>query len=480
MIYRLKPIVTASTTFGCLLLLTLVSGVMEAIAAGDGVSAADYPSLQTAIDENPGGVIYVPPGQYELTAPLMIQHDGTVLQGFGRISQTNPELPVVRVDHADNVVLRDLVLTRPAETAETVHAGVYAEGCKGLRIQNVSVIDNWTRLAAIRLEGCVNGLIEGCEITNYKRISIDDRSTSPLSGYAFRCIDGAGIGVSNSVATSILNNRVIENRLLPTREMMKEHGLGELIEGKVPTKFGELGLWVQKLGYAKHWHQGSAIVVTGPEITSFTRISGNYIENCAQGIDIHSDNFICTENTVTHGMMGMKAMHGSRNGIISRNVFSHVDNWGIMLGPGTASHAAQPAVDDKPERRANADGGVIISGNIISDFGYGHEFWNWAETEDGDAAVSAAIRIERGQLADNPPLSDVLIEGNIVTNAGDEGSVKDGEVVKSKPRYRYAVIIDTAAPNSGETHYPTNIRIAGNLFEPGASGICNVPLPDQK
>ena len=459
------------------LLLAFSMGLAPAVVSAAGVSSADYPSIHAAIDENPGGIINIPPGDHPISAPLVIRHDGTVVEGFGRIMQTNAEAPIIRIDHADNVVVRDLTLCRPAEAAETNQAGVYAEQCHFLRLEGLRVTDNWTRFAAIRLQGSSNGLIEKCHITNYKRVSVDDRTASPLLGYAFRCIDGTGIGVSDCAATSILNNRIIEHRLLPTREKMKEHKLGELIDGQVPTKFGELGLWVQRAGVAKHWHQGSAIAVTGPESTTFTRISGNYIENSAQGIDIHSDNFICTENIVNHGMMGMKAMHGSRNGIIARNVFSHVDNWGIMLGPGTASHPAELATDDKPERRVNADGGIIISGNVISDFGGGHEFWNWA-SDDADKAVPAVIRIERGQLATNPPLSDVLIEGNIITNSGDEGTVEDGEVRHPKPRYRYNVLIDTAPSGSGETHYPTNIRIVDNLFDPGLDGICNVPIPE--
>jgi hypothetical protein len=443
-------------------------------AAGARVSARDYPSLQTAIDENPGGVIEVPTGDYDISAPLMIQHSGTVLQGFGRIVQTNPDAAIIRIDHADNVVLQDLALCRPPDKAETGQAGIYAEGCESIRLESLRVTENWTRYAAIRLQNCSNASVSNCIITNYKRVSVDDRTASPLLGYAFRCIDGTGIGVSDCSSTTILNNRIIETRLLPTREVFEHHGLGRLVEGRQPTKFGELGRWVERAGFARHWHQGSAIAVTGPERTKFTRISGNYIENAAQGIDIHSDNFICTENVVNHGMMGMKAMHGSRGGIIARNIFSFVDNWGIMLGPGTASHGSEPATEGKPAQQPNADGGVIISGNLISNFGEGHEFWNWAE-DDPQQAVSAVIRIERGQLASNPPLSDVLIEGNVIADSGDDAH-QEGEAPQDKAKYHYAVVIDRAPSGSGERHYPQNIRVVDNLFKPGLEGISNVPI----
>jgi len=465
---------------GCCLALTLAPGPITRVAlAGGIVSAADYPSLQAAIDENPGRTINVAPGDHTIDAPLTIQHDRTVVEGGGRIVQTNPEAPIVRIASADHVMLRELTLARPAEGPDTDQPGIYAEQSDYLKLKDLRVIDNHSRTAAVRLEASSHGRIENCEVVNYKRITVDDRTLGPLYGYAFRCIDGTGIGVSSCIGTFILNNRIIENRLLPTRETADEHHLGQLTQGKAPTKFGELGRWVEKASFAQHWHQGSAIAVTGPEHTRFTRISGNYIENSAQGIDIHSDNFICTENTVNHGMMGMKAMHGSRNGIIANNLFSHVDLWGIMLGPGAASHHAQTGQDGLSERPANADGGIIVTGNVISDFGGGHEFWNWGG--DGpDAAASAVIRIERGQLAANPALSDVLIQGNIITNAGDEGVVKDGQVTNPKPRYRYAVLIETQPADSTEGHYPANIRVGENLFEPGLDGICNVPLPSIK
>ncbi len=440
------------------------------------VSAADYPSLQAAIDDNPGGTIFVPPGEHQISAPLVIQHERTVVYGFARIVQTNSEAPIVRIERAANVVLRDLTLSRPADAPDTEHQAVDAQRSDHLRLEGLRILDNHTRSAAIRLEDSSHGRIENCEITNYKRIAIDDRSQKPLLGYAFRCIDGTGIGVSDCVGTFILNNRIIERRILPTRKIQEQHHLGQLIEGKLPTKFGELGRWVQEAGFAQHWHQGSAIFVTGPNHTTFTRISGNYIENAAQGIDIHSDNFICTDNIVNHGMMGMKAMHGSRNGIIARNLFSHVDNWGIMLGPGSASRPAEAAHDDRPAREANSDGAMVVSDNVIANFGGGHEFWNWGGTGP-DAAASAVIRVERGQLSTNPPLSDVLIKGNIITNSGDEGVVENGQVTHPKPRYRYAVLIDSPPAGSGDRHYPVNIRVIDNLFDPGLNGLCNIPLP---
>ena len=466
-----------SLFLGAGLICCMASTASWAAARGE-VSTADYPSLQAAIDANPGGAIVVPAGDHPIDKPVVINTNGTVLTGFGRILQTNNDAAIVRIENASDVILRDLTLARAADAEDTAQPGVYLEDTKNVRVEGVKVIDNHSYAGSIRLRNCSNACIENCYILNYKRIGIDDRTRSPELGYAFQCIDGTGISVGDCVGTMILNNRVIEQRLLPTRENMEKYGLGKLIEGKMPTKFGPLGLWVEKAGMAKHWHQGSAILVSGPEKTTFSRISGNYIENAAQGMDIHSDNFICTENTVNRGMMGMKAMHGSRYGIIARNIFSHVDNWGIMLGPGTASHAAQAAAGEKPPRTSNSDGSIIVANNVISDFGRGLEFWNWAG--DGpDAASTAVFRFERGQEATNPPLSNVLVEGNIITNSEDELG-PNGEAIHPKPRYNYAVLIDAAPKESKELHYPVNIKVIDNLFIAGQQGVSNVPIPQSR
>lgn len=468
-------VVTANILQLWLTSVTLAAAPNGAAAIG-GVSASDYPSLQAAIDANPGGMIVVPSGDHAISQSLIVRHDGTVLCGFGRIVQTASDQEVIRVEDADHVVLRDLTLMRPAGADDTDRAALSVVGSDHIRIEGVRLLENHSSSAAIRLRSSSYGRIENCFILNYKRVSIDDRTRSPLLGYAFRCIDGTGISVAECHGTQILNNRIIEQRLLPTRENMEKHRLGELVDGRMPTKFGELGRWVERAGYARHWHQGSAIAVTSPEKTSLTRISGNFMENCAQGIDIHSDNFICTENTVHCGMMGMKAMHGSRHGIISRNLFNRVDNWGIMLGPGTASHAAEPGNERQTGRPANSDGSIIVSGNVISDFGGGLEFWNWGGSEP-EAASSAVIRFDRGQLPTNPPLSHVLVEGNMIIPADEQLNDK-GEVVETRPRYNYAVLIESPPADSTDQHYPTDIRIVNNLFVPGRQGLSNVPIPN--
>ena len=96
--------------------------------------------------------------------------------------------------------------------------------------------------------------------------------------------------------------------------------------------------------------------------------------------------------------------------------------------PGAASHPAQAATADKPAVKENGDGGSIIANNIIADFGRGHSHWIWGD--DG-----TPIRFDNGQMPDDPPLNDVVVQGNMVYDSGRDDAPVEG------PRYRYAVRI---------------------------------------
>ena len=343
--------------------------------------------------------------------------------------------------------LRDLTLTRPEGKMETRAEGILASNCQDLRIDDVRVSDNRTASAAIVLNECRESQVRGCIVENYSRISVDDRTASDHYGYAFDCIDGSGITVRSCKATVIHGCRVIERRLLPTPEVQQRFGLGKFVK-KNAVKGTLISQQTWDEGRVPNWHQGSGIVVTGPEDTEFTQILGNYIENAAQGIDIHADHVIISENIVNNAFIGMKAMHGSRNVIITGNQFARNDLWAIGLMPGAASHPAQAG---KPETD-NSDGGSIIANNVISDFGHGHAHWVWGSEH-------SPFKFDTGQDPDDPPLTDVIIQGNIVHNSG-------------APRYRYAVILP------GGPRGPKGLHFSGNIFAAGTAGIANTKLPE--
>lgn len=423
-----------------------------------GAEPGAQPPLQAALDAQPGHIVHVPPGEHFIDDALTIRHAGSGLAGPGRIVQANAGASIIRVQ-ADDVTVEGLTLVRAAGAETSTQHAIEAVDCKGLTLRNLTVRDNRSNAGTVYLRGCRDSRVEGCRIVNYKRIAVDDRTASPLYGYAFRVIDGTGILAADCKGLTVQNNHVIEDHLYPTPETQAAHGLGQLTEGAHPTKKGRLA---PPGDYASNWHQGSAIVVTGPLETDHVLVTGNYIRNAAQGIDLHADRVVCSHNVIDHAFIGIKCMHGSRHVIISHNNLSHNDLWGIVMMPGTASHPAEAATAGRPPRPANYTSGNLIAHNVFSDFGYGYDYHVWQ----GNGAV---IMLDSGQLPENPVMFDVLIQGNIVYNTGADGLLEEGQPVDHAPRYRYAVQIATEPR-------PEGLRFSGNLFHPGRDGVSNMDL----
>lgn len=408
-----------------------------AVVASD-PSVADYPSIQAALDANPNRMLFVPAGDYTIQDKIRIRGERSGLFGPGRIIQESDNQPIIEIENADGAEIRDLTLTRPEGRMETNNEGVLAIKCRDLVIDNVRVIDNRTRSGAIALRDSQNCRISRCLVRNYMRVTIDDRTKSEGYGYAFNCTDGTGISVSYSTGTLIEGNRIIEANLVPTPEIKAKHKLGDFVK-KNAQKGSIVNQVLWDAEYTDNWQQGSGLIVTAPEVSDLTRILGNHIENAAQGIDLHADHVIVSNNVIVNSFMGMKAMHGSRNVIITGNQFIKNSLWAIGLMPGAAANSE------------NFDGGSIIANNIISDFGHGDAHWIWGDER-------SPIKFDTGQQPDDPPLTDVIITGNIVHSIG-------------KPRYKFAVILPTG------TNAPRGLHFSNNLFHPGTEGVANTELP---
>lgn len=442
--------------------LLFVMGIPQATGqergqAAPAASAAGYNSIQEAIDANPGRIVYVPPGDYEITEKIRLRTDNSGLCGPGRIIQKNTAVPIVEIEDAAGVQLRDLILTRPEGRMDTETEAVLVIRCRDVVLDKFQILDNRTRSAAIALRDCRHCQIRFCLVRNYMRITIDDRTANGDWGYAFRCIDGTGISVRSSVGTSIQSCRVVEHHLLPTPEVKEKFHLGEFVKKNAARgRLVSQDTWDGE--YVDNWHQGSAIIVTSPTTSDFTQILGNYIENAAQGIDLHADHVIVSHNVVNNAFVGMKAMHGSRNILVTGNQFCKNDLWSIGMMPGAASYSARPVSPGAKTIISNVDGGSIIANNIISDFGHGNAHWVWGDT-------GTPLRFDAGQKPENPPLSDVIVQGNIVYCAGSATTGSDAP--EEPPRYKYAVRVETSV---------RGLRFSNNIFHAGTEGVSNVPL----
>lgn len=423
--------------------LSLCFALLSFSATAADLSVTAYASIQAALDANPNRMLFVPAGDYSITEKIRIRGERSGLFGPGRIIQQNSEQPIIEIENAAGAEISGLTLTRSEGKMDTRSEGILAMKCRDLVIDHVRVLDNHSKSGAILVTDSQGTRISRCLVRNYMCVAIDDRTQGTVSGYAFRCSDGTGIMVRYCTGTLIEGNHVVETVFSAAKEVRDRYKLGDFVK-KNPEKGPHLSQQAWDAGYTDNWRQGSAIQVTAPETSDFTRIIGNHIENAAQGIDLHCDHVIVANNIVNHAHIGMKAMHGSRNVLITGNQFSRNDLWAIGLMPGAAAH---PAAEGKPE---NSDGGSIIANNIISDFGHGDAHWMWGTER-------SPFKFDAGQDADDPPLTDVLVQGNLVHNPGP-------------PRYIYDVIIATEA--SG----PRNLHFSNNVFPPGTRGVCNKEL----
>jgi hypothetical protein len=447
-----------------LAILIVATAFATAPARGDspdrtGPSARDYPTIQAAIDANPGRPVHLPAGDYEVSEAIRINKDRSGLLGPGRIVQTNPDRPIVRVDGASGVQIRGVTLTRPEGKRETTHEAVIAIGCRDLVIDDVQVIDNRTRTAAVELRNCAASQVRHCLVRNYQCVSVDDRTANAELGYAFKCIIGTGVLIREGRGILIEGNRVVEDEMIATPERKSKYDLGRYTKKNATRgRLASAKDWADD--YTQNWHQGTAIHIASPESTDYTQVIGNYIENAGQGIDVHADHVTLANNIVNDALIGMKAMHGSRHVVIVGNQFSKTSLWSIGLMPGAASHAARPAEGRKKAVGQNIDGGSIIANNIISDFGYGHTYWIRGVPDAG-----APIRFDAGQTPENPPLSEVVVQGNIVSDAGRDLAPP------APPRFKYAVLVEQGGPNA-----PRGLHFSNNILHAGTRGVSNVEL----
>ena len=446
-------------------IVTILVLCSHCVAGGADVSTKDYPSIQAAIDANPGREIHVPAGDHSVAMTIRITGEGTSLVGSGRILMTDPARHILEIEHARNIRIEGLTFSRPEGKMETQKEGLLVSDARDVTLERVKVIDNHTRSGSIRLSDVRNGRILNCEVRNYMSIAIDDRTQNvALLGYAFRCIDGTGIVCDRCRGTLIQGNHIIEENLRPTPEIKAKHQLGKFTK-KNSTKGSLISQEVWDAEYTNNWHQGSGLIVTGPTQSDLTRILGNHIENAAQGIDLHSDHVIVANNIVNNAFIGLKAMHGSRNVLITGNQFSRNVLWAVGLMSGSGASPGVPAEGDRPAVAANVDGGSLIANNIVSQFGYGDSYWMWKD------ASRAVFRFDNGQEPTDPSLRDVLVVGNVISNPDADEHPEAIDDPKDSPRYHYAVRIESGRDNS-----PRNLHFSNNFLPAGSQGVSNTTL----
>lgn len=131
------------------------------------LSAADFDSIQAALDANSDRMIFVPSGDYLISTKIRIRGERSGLFGHGRIIQQDPNQPIIEIENARGAEIRDPTLTRLDNAMETMNEGILAIRCDDFVIENVKVLDNHTRSASVALRECKGARISRCLVRNY-------------------------------------------------------------------------------------------------------------------------------------------------------------------------------------------------------------------------------------------------------------------------------------------------------------------------
>lgn len=118
----------------------------------------------------------------------MILHHGSGLDDPGRIVQHNSNAPILVIQNANDVVARDLILTRVEGREETWSAGIEASACEHLLLERLQVLENRSPSGSIKVEQSRHNEVVGCLVRDSMTLSVDDRTGRSDWGYAFNRI----------------------------------------------------------------------------------------------------------------------------------------------------------------------------------------------------------------------------------------------------------------------------------------------------
>lgn len=299
-----------------LLILNILVGSAFAQTAALTIDASKYSTLQQAVDALPasGGIVIIPPGNYEITKPIMVKTENTRLQGSGGSTHlinknTSGEPAVIVSSGKDQLFRLELSGFRISGNAKSGD-GIYMEKVQELMITDMSIDHNGGH--GINMKDCTeNPRIAICNL-NYNSkagINIDGGHDIVVSGNQFeenqdalRIKDGFNLTMTgNNIDDHLRHGIVVENTY------------GSIISSNMIEEC-----------------QGTAIILTAPASPA---------NRFCYGITISA-------NVIAHHLGGGIELNNAWGCAVSANTFTLVHNFSILVGPGT--------------------GGITISGNNFS------------------------------------------------------------------------------------------------------------------
>lgn len=388
--------------FAVLLSLTIAAIAQDAPpeVAAKAVDAGEHASLQAALDALPatGGIVRIPPGNYEITEPLVLKVGDVKIEGSGtatHIHNANQEGKAALIIHGDGaagkaatrpklwrVMISDLRITGTEKSGDGIVANVNEIFIQGVTVSNHGghgiVLDHcyedprindclitYNKKSGVQLIGCHDIVVSGNQFEE--------------NNDALRCHDGFNLCMTgNNVDDHLRHGVVIEN-------------------------------------------------------TYASVVSGNMIEECqGRGVILDRDCYGITvsSNVIAHEFDGGVELVDAHGITISANTFPIVKQFGVMIREGsgrvtvTGNSFADTYIgegktkrDPKPtksEKSPNAAGGVVLEGT--SDVTItGNTFSGLKD--------AGAVRVTKASKR-------VVITGNVVTDSAWDVEKLSDSVVK--------------------------------------------------
>lgn len=356
------------------------------------VDAAKYGTLQQAVDALPasGGIVLIPPGNYEITKPILLKTENTRLQGSGGsthlINKNTSGEPAIIVSSGNSPLFRLELSGFRISGNNQSGDGIYMEKIQELMISNMTIDHNGGH--GINMKDCTeNPRISNCNLTYNSKagINIDGGHDIVVSGNQFeenqdalRIKDGFNLTMTgNNIDDHLRHGIVVENTY------------GSIISSNMIEEC-----------------QGTAIILTAPASPA---------NRFCYGITISA-------NVIAHHLGGGIELNNAWGCAISANTFTLVHNFSVLVGPGT--------------------GGITISGNNFSNsrgkLGTRNEknpfTWDVGSSiklkSASDITVSGNFfgRLTTAAVKADETSSGILVSGNVMTDLNQDYQNSKGAI----------------------------------------------------
>lgn len=343
------------------------------------IDAADYPTLQDAIDALPasGGLIKLPAGTFEISAPLRITQEDVLLEGCGTATHIKNT----------NTSGQPALLIGSAKLAENPKAKLWR-----IQITNLRITGNEQSGHGILATGVNEIFLHGVTVSYHggDGIQLDQCYEDPR---VCDCL--------------ITYNKANGLNLLGCHDIVV---VGNQFEENQDAVRCSDGFNLCMTGNNLDDHLGNGVVI---ENTYGSVVSGNMIEEC-NGIGIILDRdcygITLSSNVIAHEVMGGIDLRDAHGCTVSANTFTIIKQNGLKIGPNsgrltvTGNNFSNSYIGEGGIKRTKVDAeaaGIVLSGAAA------------------DVAITGNVfsgLTTKALLLEGEPASRVLFSNNILTD----------------------------------------------------------------